>query len=262
MKPLRMSSAYQSLLSRGKAALYAGAYEAALKAFDELAEGAPGYADVHNLRGLCLIYLNRPLEAVCAFDQALEINDTFADAHVNRGVVLQQLGCHEQAKASFQRSAELAEEDQNGSRYPAAFAAHVANIHRDLGDAYAERGFLLEAAGQYRRACELRPMYVDLRNKLAQALIELGLLEAAIRELRLALADNPSFIEARANLGLALMRNGDVEEARSEFDRCLALDPGNALVRGYFANLQSEPNVGADLYAIESDRSMQPKLAG
>ena len=227
------------LLARGKAAFHAGAYATALQVFDEVLTRHPDYADVHNLRGLCLVSMNLPAEALNAFDRAIEINSEFVDALVNRGRVLYQLGRQRDAQLSIQRSMELREREA-GDRYPSEFAARAAETHAELGDLYAEKGFFLEASMQYRCACELRPDFVDMRNKLGSTLLELALYEAAIRELRRALVDNPNYLDARINLGLALFRSGNEGAARQEWHHCLALDPTHMGVQNCLAMLEEE----------------------
>lgn len=212
------------LIARGKAALEAGADGVALQLLEEASLREPGYADVHNLYGQCLLRLDRPNDAIAAFDRAIGLNALYADAHINRATALRQQGKYVEAERSLPRHLDVPESDGE-TRYPPVVSARLANVHCDLGDLYASHGFLREAAEQYRRACEIRPRFIDIRNKLARVLIDLGILDAAIRELGEALTVNPDYANARLNLGHALYRKGEIAEARLEWDRCIALRP-------------------------------------
>ncbi len=98
-----------------------------------------------------------------------------------------------------------------------------------------------EAAAQYRAALELRPRFLDIRNKLAYALIELGELDRAEGQLRQALEANPHFLAARLNLGLVHYRRGEIDEASGEWGRCRAQEPDHPQVRAYLAMLEQPP---------------------
>lgn len=226
----------RKLLARAKAAHAAGAHSSALEDLEKILAVEPDYADIHNLRGLCLLAVGRPRDATAAFEAAISINEEYAEAHRNRATALRVAGRIAEAQLAESRFAELSELPQSG-RYPASVAAHLANEHAALGDMYAAHGFLLEAVEQYRRACRLRPEFIDIRNRLARALIELGILEAAHNELNAVLTINPDYIEARANLGIALARTGEIDAARAEWSRCLELQPGNRRVVALMAML-------------------------
>jgi lipoprotein NlpI len=237
--PLVDSVATDQLIARGKAALAGNDHVTALACFETVSEREPNFADVHNLRGLCKSMLGNPEEAIEAFDRALELNSGYLEAHINRALVLNELGRYEEAQLSFQMGSEAAE-DTITSRYPPGMGARLANMRAEIGDVYAAGGFLSEAAEEYRRACEVRPLFVDIRNKLARTLIELGIVEGAVRELRSVLAINPAYTEARANLGLALFYCGEKQEARAEWETCSRNAPHDPQVRAYLSLLDRE----------------------
>jgi Flp pilus assembly protein TadD len=187
--------------------------------------------------------LGRPEVAVEAFERAVELNPNFVGAHLNRAITLNDLGRLEQAREAFARAAEIDGEQGFGS-FSSAVSARLATLHAELGDAYAAAGALPEATEQLRRACEIRPQFLDIRNRFARALIEFGEVDAAQRELRSVLDANPAFAAARANLGLALYRSGDVDAARAEWERCATQHPGNPQVDAYLAMLRRLPAGG------------------
>ncbi len=226
------------LISRGKEAFSRNAYLAALEDFEEVVRREPGFADVHNLLGLCLSLLGRPDAAVESFDRAVGVNPGYVEAHLNRALTLNDLGRLDEARESFERAAGA--DHSAAGPFPGAVSARLANKHAELGDLYAEAGALVEAAEQYRHACRIRPRFLDLRNRLGRTLVDLGRTDEGAAELRAVLEANPSFTGARANLGLALYRSGDLPGAEAEWERCMAQQPGNAQVVGYLGMLRRQ----------------------
>jgi tetratricopeptide (TPR) repeat protein len=217
-------------------------YAGALDCLEATAEASRDFADVHHLRGVCHAMLGRPYEALAAFDRAVQLNGAYAEAHVSRAITLNDLGRCDEAQEAFRSAAAVVATEGSGL-YPAPLGARLANLHHDLGDAYVQGGLLLEAAEQYRRACEICPTFVDIRNKLGRTLLDLGIHAAAAREFRAALDINPGFVTARANLGLALLRCDDVDGARAEWERCLSDEPGEpqaAAYLGLLARMEAE----------------------
>lgn len=225
------------LIQKGRDAYARDAYATALMYLRAVLERAPGYADVHNLVGVCLNLLGDAEDAIGEFDLALEINPRYAEALVNRALSLQELGRYDEAQESFQAASE-ADMEEGVDRFPAVLAAKLANQHADLGDLYAAGGALPEAADQYRRALEIRPRFADIRCRLARTLIELGEFQAAVAELEEALRLNPGFREARINLGLAWYRSGDLDAAAREWEHARRDDPDNAQVRTFLSMLE------------------------
>lgn len=229
----------EQLIARGKEHFARQSYYAALEDLEAAAARAPHFADVQNLIGLCRSLLGRPEAALEAFARAVRTNPDYVEAHLNHAITLNDLGRTEEARAAFQLASE-ADAEKGGGRFSSALAARLANMHRDLGDLYAEGGDLAEAAAQFRRACEIRPQFVDIRNKLGRTLLDHGQVDEAERELRSILEINPSFVAARANLGLALYRAGRFDEAREEWERCRNQQPTNPQVESYLGMLQRQ----------------------
>lgn len=226
----------EQLIERGGSAYTRHAYLEALGILEEVVRREPLFADVHNLIGLCTSLLGRPDDALAAFDRAIKINPVYIEAHLNRAITLNDLGRYDEANESFQRASEADGED-GGGRFPTALMAELARKHEELGDLYTRGDALQAAAEQYRRACEIRPRFADIRNKFARTLLELGDRDAAIEEFRSILDLNPAFAEARANLGLALHRSGDLGAAEAEWERCRSQQPSNAQVESYLGML-------------------------
>lgn len=232
----------QLLIERGRESFEARDYGAALTDFQEVLRINPGFADIHHLSGLCLSLLGHPEEALQEFDQALALNNRYIEAHLNRALTLNELGRFEEAQQAFAQAAEF--ETQSKGRFPSAVSARIANGHATLGDLYLEAGAPSEAAEQYRRGLEIRPLFHDLRVGLAQALLQLGELPTAAAELRSVLEANPRFLAARLDLGLVYFRLRQMEAARQEWELAREQQPGNAQVRAYLTMLERKLQEG------------------
>ncbi|MBI4408302.1 MAG: tetratricopeptide repeat protein [Gemmatimonadetes bacterium] len=226
----------QQLIQRGKEAFARRDYVAALADFREILEKNPKFADIRHLMGLCLSFLGQPEAALEEFDRALELNEGYVEAHLNRAITLNELGRYDEAQESFERAGQ---HERTAGRFPAAISARLANAHASLGDLYMEAHAPADAAAQYRTALEMRPRFLDIRNKLGQALLQLGDLDGAEKELKGALEGNPRFLVARLNLGLVYYRKGDLDRATREWEQCRDQAPENPQVRAYIAMLGS-----------------------
>ncbi|MGH7482508.1 MAG: tetratricopeptide repeat protein, partial [Longimicrobiales bacterium] len=204
-----MTTTLHQLIDRGRAAFQARDYVAALADFREVLGKRPGFADVHNLAGLCLSFLGQPDEALEEFDKALALNDGYIEAYLNRAITLNELGRYEEAREAYLRAGH--HERQVGGPFPTAVTARIANVHAQLGDLYLEAGAPADAEAQYATALRLRPEFDDIRCKLAESLIRQGQDREAEAELRAALEGNPRFTIARIALGLLLFQRGDHE---------------------------------------------------
>ncbi|MBI4513264.1 MAG: tetratricopeptide repeat protein [Gemmatimonadetes bacterium] len=225
----------EQLIARGKECLARNDVVGAIAALREAGAREPKYADVRNLLGIGLSLAGELEAAVAEFTRAVELNPGYVEAHLNRAIVLNELGRFDEAQEAFRRAWES--EDRRGLPYPKTAAARLANVHAELGDLYLEVGGRSEAITQYRAATQLRPDFVDLRNKLARALIEAGDLEAARTELEAVLAQNPEYAEARVNLGLIHYRWGDEESAAREWRLCLERKPDHSRARAFLKML-------------------------
>jgi tetratricopeptide (TPR) repeat protein len=232
-----MNARIDDLAERGRLAVARRDYAAALADFREVLRERPEYADIRHLAGLCLSFLDQPAAALEEFDRALELNPKYVEAHLNRAITLNELGRYEEAKEAFRLAGEY--ETARGGRFPGAVSARLANAHMALADLYMEAGDPASAEAEYRRGLELRPEFLDIRNKLAQALLRRGEYAAAETELRRVLESNPNFLAARVNLGLVYFRRGDRAAAEREWRACQAQAPEHPQARAYLAMLDS-----------------------
>jgi tetratricopeptide (TPR) repeat protein len=235
MNPEARPTHARQRIEQGIAAWDRNAYQEALDIFSEVIRERPQFPDVHNRAGLCKAMLGDLAGALDAFHKALELAPTYAEAHFNRGIVLNELGRHEEAAASFKRAQEL--DTRDGTRFPSQVGHQIANAHSQLGDLYMLAESPANAVEQYKTALEVRPRYLDVREKLAEALLADGDAEGARRELERVLDEEPGFVEARLRLGVALQRLGNSEAAVREWRRVLELRPEDRRVHAYLASV-------------------------
>jgi tetratricopeptide (TPR) repeat protein len=226
------------LIQRAQQAFERKDYASALELLQSVIAERPSFADIRHLAGLCLGFLGRPDEALGELDAALQLNPGYIEAHVSRALLLQELGRYDEARAAFDAACRF--ERAGHGRYPAAVTARLANTHAELADLYMAAGAADEAAIQYTRALELRPLFHDIRNRLAAAMLELGRTEEAVAELLVVLEGNPGFLAARLNLGLAYHRQGRVQQAAAEWRQCAGQQPDHPQVRAYLALLEKQ----------------------
>ena len=228
----------KQLTARGLAAWETEDYEAALSDFAEILKRNPRFPDIHNKSGLCHAMLGDLEAALESFNSALEINEAYAEAHLNRAIVLNDLGRFEEARGSLERADTLDHSDENA--FPSDVGNRIANAHAELGDLYMAANHPAEAADQYQKAVEVRPRYLDIRNKLAEALLDIGELDRARTELEYILQQRPGFHTARLRYGVVLQRLGEDQSALKEFKRCQEEDPNDLRARAYIASISGE----------------------
>ena len=228
----------EQLIERGREAYARGAYALALSDLQAAVRRAPAFADVHHLVGICYCMLGNPEAGIAAFGRALELNPRYVEARMSRAITLNDLGRHAEARSDFEAASEVDLEEGVGT-LPSVAAAKLANKHAELGDLYTEAGALDEAIEAYRRALELRPRFVDIRNRLSRALLEAGDADGARTELEAILDINPAFLSARVNLGLARYRAGDLEGARREWERALAQSPAHPAATSFLRMIEN-----------------------
>lgn len=226
----------RQLILRGKAAFDRGEYAAALDDFQEVTRQNAGFADVRHLSGTCLSFLGHPEAAIHEFNEAIALNPRYIEAHLNRAITLNDLGRFDEAHESFELASEI--EEASEGPYPAAAAARLANGHANLGDLYMDAGAADRAAEQYRAALTIRPLFHDIRNKLAYALMQMGELEEAAAELQAILSVTPQFLTARLNLGLVFYRMNFTDAAAREWEVAHQQQPNSPQVRAYMALLE------------------------
>ncbi|HLK35410.1 MAG TPA: tetratricopeptide repeat protein, partial [Polyangiaceae bacterium] len=109
----------------------------------------------------------------------------------------------------------------------------IANMHAEVGQAYADAGLVREAIAEYEKAVALCPQFSDLRTRLGTLLREINDLPRAREQYEAAVRARPSYVPARVQLGVTLLSLGETDAAAEEWRKVLELDPGNVRARMY-----------------------------
>jgi len=206
-------------------------YDKAEPLLEQIVREHRGFADMFNMLGVIHHAASRFPQAESAFKDALKINPRYTEAALNLAVTLNDLGRYVEAREIYSRAIETLRAEP---RYLDPFAkGKIANMHARIGDAYAGLGMNEEAAFEYRKALELCPAFVDIRNKLGSVLRDAGDKEGAAVEYAAAKAQAPKYIPARVNLGVTLYSLGRKDEARVEWESVLTDEPANKSARMY-----------------------------
>ena len=220
-------------LNAGREHYVANDYQKALPLLESVASKHEGFADVHNMLGVCLQHLDRALEARDHFKQALALNPNYTAAALNLAVCYNELGQYDDAKAVYEQASAGRESRRDASNLDGFVRGKLANLHHQLGLAYEGVGMLPHAILQFRHALELCPTFVDIRTKLGTTLRDAGEIDAAIDELTGVRDAKPEYTPARLHLGITLWSAKRHEEAREEWRAVLEREPDNKRARMY-----------------------------
>jgi tetratricopeptide (TPR) repeat protein len=226
-----MDDRIRKLLDLGRAAYTAGDFDVAEKYLEEVLNSQFAFADVHNILGVIYHHRGEYGRARERFEEALRINPRYTDAALNLSVTYNHLGMFDEAKALY--AGALSQARGGEERQDPFILGKLANMHADIGDAYASAEMFSDAVREYRRAIHLRPDFPDLRTRLANTLRDTGDLEGAALELSAACDRQPNYIPARLSLGVTLLALGRLDEAKSEWEEILKQEPNHTRARFY-----------------------------
>src|SRR5262245_64116739 len=175
-----MDDHIRELIQLGRDHYERGEYDKAERLLSEVTRTARGYADTFNMLGVIYHDQGRFAQAQEAFEQALHINPNYTEAALNLAVTYNDLGKYHEAKEVYTRAMTRS---RGEPRMLDPFAkGKIANMHAELGDAYAGLAMSDEAVREYEKALTLCPSFVDIRTKLALALRDMGRPDDALRE--------------------------------------------------------------------------------
>lgn len=149
--------------------------------------------------------------------QALALEPKLASAHFNLGIALRSQSKFSEACLSFKRATELR------SKYGEAMDA-LAHTYIALYDWPAAMQVLSEIVAIW-------PRKAEMHSNLGSVYQAMGRIEDAIVSYEAALKLNPHLAVAVNSLGSAYLARGDFEQAEHCYRQCLAVVPGDLLVR-------------------------------
>jgi tetratricopeptide (TPR) repeat protein len=188
-------------------------------------------ADVHDMLGVICHARGNFAQAEHHFERALSINPCYTEAALNLAVTYNDRGKYEAARQVYSRIKGTA----SGSLQTLdPFArGKIANMHAEVGQAYADTGLVREAIVEYEKAVTLCPLFADLRTRLGSLLREINDLGRARDQYEAAVDARPSYVPARIQLGVTLLALGDTEAAAEQWRRVLELEPDNVRAKMY-----------------------------
>jgi tetratricopeptide (TPR) repeat protein len=198
------------------------------------------FADVHDMLGVISHARGNFIQAERHFERALEINPTYTEAALNLAVTYNDRGKYEAAKAVYTR---IKGSPSGSVQNLDPFArGKLANMHADLGQAYADAGLPHEAIDELEKAVNLCPQFADLQTKLGGLLREVNNPARAREHFEAALEARPNYVPARIQLGVTLLAMGDPKGAEEHWRKVIEIEPDNSRAKMYLRMLASRPS--------------------
>jgi len=203
-----------TLMRQGSVYMQQGRYDDALERFLESAQLQPGNATVYNMAGLCYLRLGQHDQALAFFDRALSLVPAFTDARNNRGATYLALEQYRMAEVDF-----VAVISDN--TYP-----HRWQVYYNLGITYMQRGELIAAEENFRRAARAPQPVYGAFLRLAEVYQQQGKIDRAVDILEEATITF-NRLGASLALGRLLLQVGRTEEGRRHLQELAASEPGS-----------------------------------
>jgi tetratricopeptide (TPR) repeat protein len=232
-----MDERIKELLSRGREHYQKREFDKADYLLREVLEHSDRFADVFDMLGIIAHSRGDLQAAVRYFERAVALNPAYTEALLNLAVTYNDLGKYDAAREIHAKVRKLG---HTGPVQIDPFArGKIANMHADLGQAYAEAGIVHEAIEQYQKAVLLCPTFADLRTRLGSLYRDAGDLQNAREQFQAAKDANPRFVQARVLLGVTHYSLGNSAAALSEWKDALAVDPENKSAQMYVRMLET-----------------------
>jgi tetratricopeptide (TPR) repeat protein len=218
-------------------------YEKAEQMLRAVLETDDRFADVHDMLGVICHQRGNFAQAEHHFERALAINPSYTEAALNLAVTYNDRGKYEAARQVYTRIKGAPSGPMTGLD---PFArGKIANMHADLGQAYADAGLAHEAIDEYEKAVALCPQFADLRTRLGTMFRETNDVVHAREQYEAAIAARPTYVPARMQLGVTLLSLGEARAAEEQWNKVLELDPENARAKMYLRVLQTQRSSGS-----------------
>jgi tetratricopeptide (TPR) repeat protein len=210
-------------------------FEKAEPLLREVLEHEDRFADTHDMLGVIAHSRGNFIAAEKHFERALAINPAYTEAALNLAVTYNDRGKYDKAREVYARIQGTPSGAKSGLD---PFArGKIANMHADVGQAYADAGLPLEAIGELEKAIDLCPHFADLRTKLGALLRDVNEPARAREQYEAAITTRPAYVPARIQLGVTLLSMGDPEGAAEQWNRVIELDPDNSRAKMYLRML-------------------------
>jgi tetratricopeptide (TPR) repeat protein len=207
-------------------------FEKAESALRTVVEQNDRLADVHDMLGVICHSRGNFAQAEYHFERALAINPAYTEAALNLAVTYNDRGKYEAARQVYTRI----KGTPSGGLDPFA-RGKIANMHAEVGQAYADAGLPREAIAEYEKAVRLCPQFADLRTRLGTLLREVNDLPRAREQYEAAIGARPNYVPARMQLGVTLLSLADAEGAAEQWRKVLEIEPENARAKMYLRML-------------------------
>jgi tetratricopeptide (TPR) repeat protein len=205
----------------------------------ELLEHSDRFADVHDMLGVIAHFRGNFVLAERHFERALALNPQYTEAALNLAVTYNDRGKYEAAREVYARIRRGAGTGVSDGLDPFA-RGKIANMHADIGQAYADAGIPLEAIAEYERAVSLCPEFADLRTKLGTLLRQVHEYDRARDHYEAAVAARPAYVPARILLGVTLFAMGDLDRAEEHWKQALEIDKDSMSAKMYLRMLATQ----------------------
>ena len=200
-----------SLFQQANFLVMLGQFDQAIKAYSEIIEVIPDYADAYNNRGTAYAKTGDYEQAIADFDKAIALKPDYAAAYNNRGTAYVANGNPVRAIADYGRAIALKPDN--------------ALAYNNRGTAYAAKGDSVQAIADYDNAIVMKPDLAEAYNNRGTAYRGKGEYGSAIADYTRAIEINPDLAEAYYNRGLAYSEQGKDRQAIADYTRAIELKP-------------------------------------
>ncbi len=233
-----MNERIKQLLLLGREHYEKREFDQAEQLLREVLGDADRYADVHNMLGVICHGRGNFVQAEHHFERALELNASYTEAALNLAVTYNDRGKYEKAREVYARI-RVSQTGPDQGLDPFA-RGKIANMHSELGQAYADAGLAAEAIHELEKATALCPQFADLQTKLGTLLREQSDLAGAKARYEAALHARPNYVPARIQLGVTLLSLGNALGATEAWQQVLTVEPENSQAKMYLRMVERQ----------------------
>ncbi len=216
-------------------------YEKAEQLLRQVLEEEDRLADVHDMLGVICHARGNFAQAEHHFERALGINPSYTEAALNLAVTYNDRGKYEAARQIYAR---IRGGGGTAKGLDPFARGKLANMHAEVGLAYADAGLPHEAILEYEKAVHLCPAFADLRTKLGTLYREVNDMHRAREHYEAAVSARPTYVPARIQLGVTLLALGELDLAETQWNSVLEIDPDNGRAKMYLRVLAAQRSSG------------------